>query len=370
MKKLLGILLTAVMVCTSMGVLATNNATDDKVVVSVGFEEEMKTDENGKSTIGAFSITKSAGVIEPTTSHKFSDTVTVTPHAGATGTHFLKIGGTGKANTDYLRFTFTAGAQNNPFEWGTCYKISFWYASTRQYGFPNLYFEGGAQEYRANNTLLYPQSKAAVNWRYYEVYFRTKDKPADGTVTPGFGIRLEHDGQAKHYQYYDDFKITKADGAFIGFAKSVTSQTNLQAANYKAIKTVPVTIGTETLNFCPTCVVYTPATDISVKTVKVVSQYIPKTDLTKVTYLVASIYKNDTNGMQILQGLKLLPCTYGKTKYMTSASSLSESGFNGIKVMDLDLTAYGNDCYVKAFMIDDIASLNSASLTATLPAAQ
>lgn len=377
MKKLLAMVMAMTMLCASMGVLATETATtSDTEVLSFDFEGVESLADEGLATIKeegtTVGVTKE--VVETVGEGDEAVTYTITPQQGE---QMAVISGTGTTGGTY--FEYDKPGDKSPLEWGSMYKLSFWWYCTGQEKAPAIYLVGGGIGMQANNTYYIPSTgwRVGRTWRYYTMYFVTAD-PTDST-TDNVPIEIRFRLISGSTQYIDDITISKADGTFINFAtvskadsaiaatSTLTSDNFWKNSSYITLQN-GYAVGNEYPNIPVYAIRYAP-TAVCTDYVQIVSQYIPKA-LGEKTTLVAAIYsKDEKTGLDKLETIKTQDFTYNLKTYSTNNYGdkiLLEDA--GVRYMNVDMRDY-EGCYIKAFMWSSVAGLIPVSGTATLPAA-
>lgn len=358
MKKILGILLTAVMLLTSMSVLAANEATDPNLVYAYGWEDN--------ETLGFYSSGGAAAgnilTVGETTLGEGEAAVTVKPHSGEKMQQFSGLANNNQHNMFPARATM---------EWGTKYKVSFWYYDTAGTS-PRFFVTcGGAEFCNAGNwwALNHP---TAHTWTYYEVYFVTADS---GTgANPAISLYLRT--SASEYEFYDDLRIEKAEGANISYSTSAAGVTALATVRADGGRLqyfdpqVGYTIGGVQPQIPAIGVKTTPA-ETATGIINVVSQYTPVA-LNEKTSLITAVYKNEGNDA-VLKDVLIKPCDYTATPIYDTEDPTKISYYRletGINSQSVNMSAYGEGCYLRSFMWSSISGMVSLSNAPTLSAAQ
>ncbi len=364
------------MLCASMGVLATETATtSDTEVLRFDFEGVEYVADEGLATIKEddskeIKVTKQ---VEETVGEGDSAVkYTITPPQGEQMA-VIKDAGTG------TYFEYDKPGDRSPLEWGSLYKLSFWWYCTAQEKAPAIYLVGGGTGMQANNTYYIPSTgwRVGRTWRYYTMYFVTAD-PTE-TTTNNVPIEIRFRGISGAVQYFDDITISKADGAFLNFAtvskadSTIAATSNLTSDNFwKTASYITLQNGYAVGSDYPSIPVYAiryEPTAVCTEYVQIVSQYIPKV-LGEKTTLVAAIYsKDEKTGLDKLETIKTQDFTYGLKTYSTAnygEKILLEDA--GVRYMNVDMREY-EGCYIKAFMWSSVSGMVPVSGTAILPAA-
>jgi len=368
MKKLLGILLTAVMVCTSMGVLGTG--TESNVVFHVDFEDAKSFVDAGFTT--ANETYTSIGTYN-------SDVVALST---ACGKNYGIIGDKSTTGTKDA-WTYSSKAAGHTYEKNSTYKISFFYLSGPWGGSNAAPLDLDVTGIRCDTIGGFHRlpTSGANKWGYTEIYAVTPE--GEGTVDVSIIVKTH---SLAKYQYIDEFKIEKVNTASISFMGGTVSTdyaerylVNAADANGAKYYTsggtgnphyAERTYGTEKIRVYARALNGTDKLNFSGK-INVVSNYVPKT-LGEKTNLVCAIYKNDANNMPVLKNVVIKEYTYDKTTTGLSGSTnfvvIPRAGTN--HDLEIDASQYEAGCYMKAFMISNLSNLKSLSPIATLPAAQ
>lgn len=364
MKKILGILLTAMMLLTSVSVLAEEEeVTPTTLPVFDGFEDNEERFFTFKNDHG-ISIVEAENNVVP-----------------VNGTKMLKfVDASSERRADLI-------TGNIVLEENSKYKISFYHyaklTGTNVGKAPYIYFDCGNAYIRNVNRNIIATATTNLEWKKYELFFVTGKDVTSCTFS--FAHRTNESGT----EYYDDFKIEKLNGASISFYTATVAnqdtntitrmdQYNQSRASYYDPETT-YAIGTKMPAIYPVHI-----TGIDVKSVsdaivggvkqdiKVATQYTPKTAGERATLLVG-IYKNDANGTPILQKIKMDTWDYPTEQIaenkVENAAAHERLGV-GINYITVAASEYDADCYIKAFMVNNFADLNSISDIVTLPNAQ
>lgn len=360
MKKLLATLLAMTMLGASMAVLAEGEAetvVDPNLVYAYGWEDDETLGfyANGNAVAGSFTT------VGATTLGEGESAVTVTPHGGE---KMLKLAG------------LDNGSQNNMFparatmEWGTKYKVSFWYYDTAGTS-PKFFVSCGGGDFRNNGNWWALNHPTANTWTYYEIFFVTAD--SGEAANPAISLYLRT--ATGDTEFYDDLRIEKAEGANISYsttAPGVTSLATVRADGSRLAYFVPqkeYTIGGEKPQIPAIGVKTTPA-EVATGTINVVSQYTPST-LTEKTSLITVVYTKKDNKMMIADVL-IKPCDYTATAVYDKAEPPVFQYYQletGINSQTVDMTKYEEGSFLKSFMWSSAAGLLPVSGTETLPAA-
>ncbi len=379
MKKLLSMAIVMVLLCVSLGVLAKE---ENNLIFHADFESE--NDEVPTMQSEGFSIVGNVSIVCPGEGEG-KEGIPTSPGGG----NVVRI-----ANTS----TTTAESQTtNRFEWykhtdlafNTLYKVSFWYYSTYNEKSGNTVpwlsltvsdtsAEGNTTSVKLDSILgafyTVPQAEPKT-WTYYEIYLMTHDARYDenGTLINGikFDFRFLHNKQLTDKQYYDDIKITKADGAFVSFtnAEPGVSNPNHKSWGSRNVAQSRYTAENKSAWIYPYAVKFNPLSACG-GTVKVLSRYIPRS-LDERTMLIAGVYKDNEKGVPKLQEIVTKTCEY-KATAVTDADSGEVSHYvmaPGYDTMDIDTTPYGEGCYIECFMWSNVSGMIPISDVATLPAA-
>lgn len=355
MKKLLGILLTTVMVCTSMGVLGAG--TEDKtvpvssnVVWTYGAEEKE----------GLLWYPQGNGTNGYIKSVPASENIPVCP--GSEGTHYLEISDNADVKGAQI---FDAHDKFPIIEANTHYRLSFWFYTNSGAPTPAMVFSytGAKMDPYGANKNVFPLGKQN-GWKLYEIDFVTASN-----LESGKKIKITLRSNDSLLYLYDDFKLEKVSGADIRFVKEMSVTDIATIRSNSTLKTRTTAAADYTADYegknasvYPMCIVGDDAsvfTDVK----KVVSTYIPKT-VGESTTLCVAIYEKSGK----LKDIIIKPKTYEFQKSMTNETIdyyyLADDRFT---IVDIDASLYPN-CYMKAFMWSSIADMSAISEAATLPA--
>lgn len=362
MKKLLSMALAMVLLCASMasmGVMAS-----DMVIMSYGFEAAE--DELLKGPLFDNIKEGIATVLDSTVN-------TSEPVKPVSGTKYVRLENVAKNN----KIT-TYPSRMPQLEAKTQYKLSFYWHGGGNFEYPAVKLSGpvSMNNYIRTN-YVFPKT-AKDGWTKIEVYFVTDDTIAENHK---LSIQLYTTENESKYEYYDEFKLEKVDGASIRFISgtpsltvdntlTTTVQANAIRFGYYQPKNT-YSIGTEKPYIWPVA-----SSGIEAKSctgnedISIVSHYIPKAVGEK-TALIAAIYK-DINGVPSLQSVKVNDtCEYpvtpiAETTAMPEPHNRMDLGFDTLIVNAEELDA---GCYIECFMWSSISGMKSLSNVATLPAA-
>lgn len=349
MKKILGILLTAMMLLTTVSVLAEEEeVTPTTLPVFDGFEDN-------EERLFTFRNDHGISIVEAENN--------VAPVNGTKMLKFVDAAAERKANLI---------TENIVLEENSKYKISFYHyavstvADKTDGNAPYIYFNCGTALIRNVFRGVIKRTSDVAEWKKCELFFVTgKDVT---TMTFSFAHRLQEGGT----EYFDDFKLEKMDDASVCFyTGTVHSQaaSDLLNNNYQKPET-NYKIGETTLSVHPVAIHGTEVKSVqdaivsgTKQDIKIATKYTPKALGERATLLVG-IYKNDANGTPVLQKVKL-----GTWDYTTTTATSGVLG-TGINYVTVAASEYDADCYIKAFMVNNFADLNSISDIVTLPNAQ
>ena len=360
MKKLLGILLTAVMVCTSMGVLATNNTTENDIIFNADFEPNKE----GEAVTGSGEgfITTEGTIVDKTT----ESIAVAAGQEGPSGEKCVKL-----AKGKRLMINKTDILSPN-----TMYKLAFWYYNTNAFTDANRKTWPGGNAWIVPNVLglgITSGANAAKMpgrasndpvWIHYEIYFMTSNTSLifQFTGTGGAGSAVE---------YFDDVTVTKAsDSAQISFVKATDYTMAALNTSYFSPTTKALQL-TGAIENKPTWVYSRVVKNMPVDSFKeatrVMAQYTPKS-INEKTTLVAAVY-GKVGENPVLKKVYLKECTFEAKP--DNATTIDHYVLEPtITYLDIPAEAYASGNFVRAFMINNLSDIKSISEVATLPAAQ
>lgn len=350
MKKLLGILLTTIMLCTSMGVLGANDYV---------WSNSLETYEVNSGMPTAFMYGSSAkNVSISVVNTKDEGLATVQ----GLGDKCLKIvGNTGATGTYYTRNKEANGIPK--LEANTTYKYSFWWYPVGtsgdvaiQFG---LYSIGGAKIRSLGQYYGVPNGKCN-QWNYYEIYFHTKDV---FTEDEEYRPYVEMKPVAGRTEYYDMFAFEKVEGVSISFFDGSNGVGKSNVSKMTATDRYVAQTNHQIENQYPS-IYAVAANGVPVSEAKgkinIVTHYIPN-KLTDKNILVAGIYQKEGDNEKLRQVL------IKTNDYKAEGDSLKYD--SNIRDLSVDMTNYPG-CYIKAFVLSDFNAMKPISTIATLPAAQ
>lgn len=393
MKKLLGILLTAMMLLTSMNVLATGETTEEPTVIgnsTVVWSWDCESAEGEKAdTFPTIMYGQAAGsgssVFDGTAKvvNKETDPNILKPYSGE---QYLYInGGTQGSNRYGYHYVFRSNRLPD-LETGTLYRFSFRYATTTSVPMPTVMVNVGGNQIaleKAWKAFPYPGSTVAsttenVVWKYHEFYFVSPDD--FGEQSNKLGVIIPP--AVRSIDYYDDFKLEKINGkTAISFKSDLgvnTTASSLVTMTYTGSNVKPQT-GYKVGNVNPYIYAFgnnaTPVTALNkdTKTVYVSATHVPE-QLNETIYMVVGKYQK-VNGGSILRDFVVKPLTY-EAKAVMNAEDPSKVDYytydetnlykNNVAMFEFDVP---ENYYLKAFTISSISGLESLATAATLPAA-
>lgn len=356
MKKLLSMALAMVLLCASMasmGVLAS-----DTVIMSYGFEAEE--DEALKGPLFDNIKEGLATVLDSTVD-------TSEPVKPVSGTKYIRLENV--ADNDKIT---TYSSRMPKLEAKTQYKLSFYWHGGGTFEYPAVKLSGpiSMNNYKRFN-YVFPKTGTDA-WMKIEVYFVTDDTIAEEQKLT---IQLYTTTKESKYEYYDDFKLEKVDGASIRFISGTPSlttdgtltrtvQANATRFGYYQPKNT-YSIGAENPYIWPVA-----SSGVEAKTctgdINIVSHYVPKTVGEK-TILIAAIYK-DINGVPSLLGMKINnTCEYPTTAIAETTAMAAHNRMDlGFDTLTINASELEAGCYIECFMWSSTAGLIPVSGTATL----
>lgn len=378
MKKLLAMVMAMTMLCASMGVLATDETEDISVVESnVVFNVDFDPNKEGEEVVASKEgVTTFEGAIvdKATVGIAVAD-----GQPGPTGDKCAQI-----ANGKRILFDWRAAA-NSKLEYGNSYKLGFWFYSdmdmtTTTQTSPNAWVLPKLEGVGINASGQYYTTPIRASmkptWNYYEIYFTTAESGEEGTK-PSMYLVFKGNGGTDNtsLNYYDDITITKADGAFISFAKTTDYGTSQFNSNFfskntprKDITLAGGTAGIKTWVY-PRVVRSLPVTSFTGAT-RVMAQYSPKT-LNEKTTLIAVVYEKQGD-KSVVKNIYMQNHEYVADEVMSTEDETVLDHYllqPTTTYLDIPEADYAANRYIKAFMWSSVAGLIPVSGTATLPAA-
>ncbi len=360
MKKLLSMVMAMVLLCASMGVLATEGETDPNLVFYTGFEGET----NSFTVIEKYTIDETVKITSSSSGAARIVSITDEADKEMFGNQCAEVSMNRSSGDDRMEFI------NTPLEAGKVYKFSFWfkYTGNSEAFSPKILGQvksgstvaGWFGVWNTSNSDIVIPKTAKDTWSYYEIYIPVQM----GLNTPTLNIQFRTPFTANNADkfYYDEIRVEKVDGASLRFAEgskfamsNLASYATLDNANglERATAATVSLDGENTATFYPFAV-KSVAPNAATGSVPVFSHYIPQNTAETAT-LIAGVYK-DVKGTPQLQNVFVKPCVY------------NEAIEAGIDYLDVDMSSY-EGCYIKAFMLDGANMLKPMVDSEVLPAA-
>lgn len=389
MKKLLGILLTAVMVCTSMGVLATGETTEvgnSTTVWTWGFEQtegDVKASDDAQSNL-VFAPSQSSN--QKGTNRVVNQATDPKVLSAHSGEQYMYLNG-----TSGTRYWSTSEGKTVALEEKTLYRFSFYYAITNGTATPYLSLNGGGTKFisergfigfsqgtkstagtPADTTQGIEAVPGTAKWNYYEVYFMTAD-----TLDTTNYLTLSFYAQKDGHEYYDDLKLEKINGrTAISFKTGTGAKNNTDSILSKNWKMIPqegwaVSGASDSkVLLYPLCSSGPHAT-VTNSPLYVNITHAPRAIKETITVIVG--WYDMVNGQEVLKGIKMKPITFeaktktdaeGKTEYYFGDNMMNTNAVDTLYISGV------KNYHIKAFAVSNLTNLEPLAPMATLPAAQ